>query len=84
MPSRPPRSPGAILRRGVGAVVLVATMGIFLVMVSRVAPRSPVVMLVACVLGVLAMKLVERRLKRWRQRWDEQEAARNRLRGPRP
>lgn len=84
MPSRSPRSPGAILRRGVGAVVLVATMGIFLVMVSRVAPRSPVVMLVACVLGVLAMKLVERRLKRWRQRWDEQEAARNRLRGPRP
>jgi cobalamin synthase len=84
MPSRPPRSPGAFLRRGVGAVVLVATMALFLVMISRVAPRSPVVMLVACIFGVLAMKLVERRLKRWRQRWDEQEAARNRPPGSRP
>jgi hypothetical protein len=61
----------------------VATMGLLLVVVSRVAPRSPIVILVACVLGVLAMKLVEGRLKRWRQRWDEHEAARNRPPGPR-
>jgi fructose-specific phosphotransferase system IIC component len=82
MPSRPRASPGTFLRRAVGAVVLVATGGIFLVVITRVAPRSPIVILVACVLGVLIMKLVERRLKRWRQRWDEQEAARNRPAGP--
>ena len=82
MPSRLRLSPGAILRRGVGGVVLVAIMGLLLVVISRVAPRSPVVILAACILGVLAMKLVERRLKRWRQRWDEQEAARNRPAGP--
>lgn len=78
MPSRPRTSPGTFLRRGVGAVVLLTTTGLLLVLISRVAPRSPVAMLVACVLGILAMKLVERRMKRWRQRWDEQEAARTR------
>ncbi|HSB79765.1 MAG TPA: hypothetical protein VLM91_13365 [Candidatus Methylomirabilis sp.] len=81
MPSRPRLSPGAVLRRGVGAVVLVAVAGIFLVVINRAAPRSPLVILAACVLGVLAMKLVERRLKRWRQRWDAQEAARKRAAG---
>ena len=60
-----------------------ATMGLLLFVISRVAPRSPAVILVAVVLGILAMKLVERRLKRWRQRWDEQEAARNRPPGSR-
>ena len=76
-------SPGTILRRAVGAVVLVATAGLLLVVVSRVAPRSPAVILAAIILGILAMKLVERRLKRWRQRWDELEAARNRPPGSR-
>jgi peptidoglycan/LPS O-acetylase OafA/YrhL len=71
-------SPGTILRRAVGAVVLVATAGLLLVVISRVAPRSPAVMLVAIVLGILAMKLVERRFRRWAQRWEEQEAARKR------
>jgi hypothetical protein len=58
-------------------------MGLLLVVISRVAPRSPIVILLSCILGVLAMKLVERRLKRWRQQWDEHEAARNRSTGPR-
>jgi peptidoglycan/LPS O-acetylase OafA/YrhL len=76
-------SPGMILRRGVGAVVLLATLGLLLIGISRFAPRSPLVILVVCVLGILTMKLVEYRVRRWARRWEEREAARNRPPGSR-
>ncbi|HSB70140.1 MAG TPA: hypothetical protein VLT62_12470 [Candidatus Methylomirabilis sp.] len=75
---------GVILRRGVGAAVLVAVVGILLIAIPRLGARSPVAILVICVLAILTMKLVERRVRRWAQRWEEREAARNRRPGPRP
>lgn len=76
--------PGVILRRGVGAVVLLAVVGFALWVIPRLGVRSPVAILVICALGILTMKLVERRVRRWAQRWEEREAARARRPGPRP
>lgn len=83
MPNRPPLSAGVILRRGVGAAVLVAVVGILLIAIPRLGARSPVAILVICVLGILTMKLVERRFRRWAQRWEEREATRKRPPGSR-
>jgi peptidoglycan/LPS O-acetylase OafA/YrhL len=49
--------------------------------VARLSPRSPAVILLVCVLAVLAMKLVERRILRWRRQWEAREMERQR-RGP--
>jgi len=49
--------------------------GILLV-VPRVAPRSPLTIVVLCVLAILTMKLVEHRIRRWFVWWARQQAAR--------
>ncbi len=71
MPNRPPTSPGMILRRAVGAAILVAVVGILLIAIPRLGARSPVAILVVCVLAVLTMKLVERRVRQWFNRWGD-------------
>ena len=76
--------PGSILRRGVGAVVLLAVLGFAVWVLPRLGARSPVAILVICVLAILTMKLVERRVRRWFRQWEEREAARARRPGPRP
>ena len=53
------------MRRWIGAVVFVVGLGIVALVIPRLAPRSPVAIILVCVLGVLTMKLVERRVRRW-------------------
>ena len=64
------------LRRWVG-VVSFSLMAIVLIWVaSRLGPRSPMAFVILPTLGILTMKLVERRVARWFRRWAEREAAR--------
>ena len=64
------------LRRWVG-VVIFSLVAIALVWVaSRLGSRSPLAFVILPALGILTMKLVERRVARWFRRWAEREAAR--------
>ena len=71
------------VRRWIGAVVCVVAVGIIALVVPRLAPRSPIAIVLLCALAVLTMKLVEHHVRRWFQRWAEREAARNRPPGSR-
>lgn len=64
------------VRRWIGAVVCAAAVGIIALVAPRLAPRSPVAIVVLCALAVLTVKLVERRVHQWFRRWAEREAAR--------
>ena len=57
------------LRRATGLVVCVLLLGIILILVPRLSPRSPVAIVALCVLAVLTMKLVERRIRQWFNAW---------------
>ena len=64
------------LRRWVG-VVIFSLVAIALVWIaSRLGSRSPLAFVILPALGILTMKLVERRVGRWFRRWAEREAAR--------
>ena len=64
------------LRRWVG-VVIFSLVAIALVWIaSRLGSRSPLAFVILPALGILTMKLVERRVARWFRRWAEREAAR--------
>ena len=64
------------LRRWVG-VVIFSLVAIALVWAaSRLGSRSPLAFVILPALGILTMKLVERRVARWFRRWAEREAAR--------
>ena len=64
------------LRRWAG-VVIFSLVAIALVWVaSRLGSRSPLAFVILPALGILTMKLVERRVARWFRRWAEREAAR--------
>ncbi len=71
-----------MLRRGLVPVVVFPIVAALLWGVARLAPRSPVVILVVCVLGVVAMKLIERRVQRWFRRWEEMDRRREERSGP--
>jgi hypothetical protein len=64
------------LRRATGVVVCVILLGIILVLVPRLGPRSPVAIVVLCALAVLTMKLVERRVRQWFNYWAARQASR--------
>ena len=68
------------LRRWLGASVLLVLIGGIVLVVPRIAPRSPLTIVVLCALAILTMKLVERRLRRWLTVW----AARQASKAPRP
>jgi len=74
--NRPGNSQGQGLRRWLGAGVLALLVGGILLVVPRVAPRSPLTIVVLCVLAILTMKLVEHRIRRWIAWWARQQAAR--------
>jgi hypothetical protein len=64
------------VRRWVG-VVIFSLVAIALVWVaSRLGSRSPLAFVILPALGILTMKLVERRVARWFRRWAQREAAR--------
>ncbi len=71
-----------MLRRGLVPMVLVAVVGALAWGVTRVAPRSPIVILVVCVLAVITMKLIEHRVRRWFRRWEEWDRRRAERNGP--
>jgi len=64
------------VRRWIGAVVCLAALGIAVLVIPRLAPRSPVAIVVLCALAVLTMKLVERRVRNWFERWADRQASR--------
>jgi len=67
---------GKWLRRATGVVVCVILLGIILVLVPRLGPRSPVAIVALCALAVLTMKLVERRVRQWFNYWAARQASR--------
>jgi cell division protein FtsW (lipid II flippase) len=74
--NRPGDSQGHGPRRWLGAGVLALLVGGILLVVPRVAPRSPLTIVVVCALAILTMKLVEHRIRRWLAWWARQQAAR--------
>ncbi len=65
-----------MLRRGLIPVVVFPIIAALAWGVTRLAPRSPVVILTVCVLAIVAMKLVEHRVRRWFRRWEEMDRRR--------
>ena len=63
------------MRRYIGWVVLAAALAIAGWILPRVLPRSPVTIVIVCVLGVLVMKLVEHRIRTWFRRLEARRAA---------
>lgn len=66
------------MRRWVGLAVLLVIAGITWVVIPRLGAgaRSPVVIVLLCGVAVVTMKLVERQVHKWFQRWAEKQAAR--------
>jgi cell division protein FtsW (lipid II flippase) len=67
------------VRRWIAALVCVVAVGIIALVVPRLAPRSPIAIVVLCALAILTVKLVEHRVRRWFDRWTNRQAA-----GPTP
>ena len=65
------------MRRWIGWVVFVAALALAGWILPRLLPRSPITVLILCVLAILVMKLVEHRVRLWFRRLDAR-------RGPRP
>jgi hypothetical protein len=64
------------LRRWIGVILFFAVAIIAIWVVPRLGARSPIAIVIVCVLAILTMKLVERRVAWWFQRWAQREAAR--------
>ena len=69
-----------MIRRWLSGAVFFAVAAVLLWAVARFMPRSPVLILVVCVLGVLTMKLVEHRIRDWFDRWEAASTGRPRRR----
>ncbi len=65
-----------MLRRGLMPVVVFPIIAALAWGVTRLTPRSPIVILAVCVLAIVAMKLVEHRVRRWFRRWEEMDRRR--------
>ncbi len=63
------------IRRYLGWVVLAVTVAVAGWVLPRVLPRSPATIVIVCVLAVLAMRLVERGVRKWFQRLEARRAA---------
>ncbi len=74
---------GRRVRRYIGWVVFAAALVVAGWIVPRVLPRSPVTIVFVCGLAVLAMKLVERRIRNWFRHLDARRAAELRRTPPR-
>lgn len=86
MQSRLPAWNASRLRRWIGVAVLLITVGIAWVVIPRLGAgaRSPVAIVLLCGVAVFVMKLVERLVHKWFQRWADREAARTRQPKSRP
>jgi ABC-type Fe3+-siderophore transport system permease subunit len=63
------------LRRLIGSVVFGGILVVGVWILPRFLPRSPLTIVAACVLAVVAMKLVERRLYQWLRRFRGQDVS---------
>lgn len=63
------------LRRWLGAGVVLILIGGIVLVVPRIAPRSPLTIVVLCAAAILTMKLVERRLRQWLTLWAARQAS---------
>jgi hypothetical protein len=59
-------------RRWIAGTLAVLVVAAASYIVPRLGARSPVAILIVCAMAILVMKLVERRIHRWFQRWEEQ------------
>lgn len=71
------------VRRGIGWVIFIVAMGLAGWILPRVLPRSPIMILILCLLAVLIMKLVEHRIRAWFRRLEARSAAEPRRSPPR-
>jgi peptidoglycan/LPS O-acetylase OafA/YrhL len=71
------------VRRWIGWAILVVSLGLGGWILPRVLPRSPIIILILCVLAVLTMKLVEHRIRAWFRRLEARRAAELRRSPPR-
>ena len=76
MPNRPQARVAGRARRWLGIVLYLTALGIVVMLIPRLGSRSPVAIVLLCVLAVLTLKLVERWVHQWFQRWAERQAAR--------
>jgi hypothetical protein len=67
---------GGTLRRWIDVAVFLLALAAAVWLIPRISPRSPIAILVLCVVAVLTMKLVERRIRQLFRRWAERQAAR--------
>jgi hypothetical protein len=65
-----------MLRRWLAPVVVLLLVSLLAWAAGRFLPRSPLVILLVCVLAVVVMKLVERQVRLWFVRWEERERRR--------
>ena len=72
------------VRRWIGWAVFGAALATAGWILPRVLPRSPVTILVVCILAILATKLVEHRIRAWFRRLEARRAAAARRAPPRP
>jgi cobalamin biosynthesis protein CobD/CbiB len=72
------------VRRWIGWAIFVAAVGLAGWILPRVLPRSPIMILILCVLAVLTMKLVEHRIRAWFRRLEARHTAELRRSPPRP
>jgi len=70
-----------VIRRSLAGAVFFAVAAGALWAVARFMPRSPIVILVVCVVGILTMKLVEHRVRDWFDRWESASTGRPRRPG---
>ncbi len=67
---------GASLRRWIDVAVFLLALAVAVWLVPRLSPRSPLAIVALCVVAILTMKLVERRIRQLFRRWAERQAAR--------
>ncbi len=70
-------------RRWIGWAVLAVGLAMVAWVLPRLLPRSPFLILIVCVLGVLVMKLVESRVRAWFRRLEARTEAELRRTPPR-
>ena len=66
---------GGSLRRWIDVAVFLLALAAAVWLVPRLSPRSPLAIVALCVVAILTMKLVERRICQLFRRWAERQAA---------
>ncbi len=84
MRSKTPAGNAGRVRRWLGIALYLAALGIVGMVIPRLGSRSPVVIVLLCILAVLTMKVVERQVQQWFRRWADRQAGRTGGPGAKP